>query len=109
MEAKVPEFRRQISKNMGDYVEIDGKPAVESVGQYIVELYENILSRRAQKDRNPKGAISVSRKTHDGYDVLTSHVYKDIDDAKNMYIDMVHDESIATIEHFVEKHRTNIE
>lgn len=104
MEASVPEFRRQVSKNMGDYVEVNGEPAVESVGPYVVELYENILSRKGRREGGPKGAVSVSKKTASGYKVLTSNVFESLAEAKNAYIEMVHEESESAIEHYIEKH-----
>lgn len=60
----VQEFKAEAAKNMGEYVEIDGDDAVIAVGPYIVELYENILSRKARRERDsdtrPRGAVSVS-------------------------------------------------
>ena len=104
MKANVSEFRQQVSKNMGDYVEVNGEPAVESVGPYIIELYKNILSRKAKREDGSKGAVSVSKKTASGYKVLTSHVFQSLSDAKNAYIEMVHEESESAIEYYIEKH-----
>lgn len=104
MEANVSEFRNQVSKNMGDYVQVNGQPAVESVGPYVVELYENILSRKSRREGEPRGAVSVSKKTASGYKPLTSNVFDTLDDAKDVYVGIVYNESESRIKRFVEKH-----
>lgn len=106
VEAKPSEFMEQVSKNMGDYVtDESGNPYVESVGPYIIELYENILSRKAQRDSDKqKGAVSISKKTESGeYTVLGSNVFEELGIAKMEYNSLVTNGS-DRIEKFMDSH-----
>lgn len=106
VEAKPSEFMEQVSKNMGDYVtDESGNPYVESVGPYIIELYENILSRKAQRESDKqKGAVSISKKTKSGeYTVLGSNVFEELGIAKMEYNSLVTSGS-DRIEAFMDSH-----
>lgn len=90
--ANVGEFRNEVSKNMGDYVKIQGRDAVKSIGPYIIELYKNIISE------NARGSVSISKKEDDEYKILGSNIYDDLSVAKNVYIDL---DSKNAVENFV--------
>jgi len=108
--ASVQEFRSQVSKNMGDYMVINGKETVISRGPYIVELYHNVLSSYARRNREDMGAISVWKevKNDDGtveYDIQASHVFETKDDAMNVYVDMQNsNDAEAFIEVFIKQY-----
>lgn len=85
-QADISEFSSTVSKNMGEYVTINGRKTVTVVGSYVIELYRNVLSRQAQRETTKStGVIAVSRKKATGYVIVASHMFDDLTDAKDVY------------------------